>query len=153
MELLASSPLRVIRARPDHIDLVAPLFDSYRQFYNQAPDLERARRFILERLENQDSVIFLAMQGSSAAGFTQLYPTFSSISMKPLWILNDLFVAPQARRLGAASALLERARELAQETGAAGMVLETAKDNPAQYLYEKMGWKRDEIFYTYYLNV
>lgn len=135
---------------------VAPLFDGYRQFYGSPPDLERARKYLSERLSRAESVIFLALlegeTGWNAVGFTQLYPTFSSISLKRFWILNDLYVAPQARKLGIAKALMERARHHAAEMGAGGLALEVATDNEAaQRLYESLGWKRDERFYHYAL--
>ncbi len=143
----------IIQARPEHIEFVAPLFDGYRQFYGQPSDMKQARRFVLERLNNGESVLFLAFDGEVPVGFTQLYPSFSSVSMKRLWIVNDLFVLPRARKLGVGAALLERAGQFAEETNAKGLVLETASDNPAQKLYERLGWRRDEAFYHYFLNV
>ena len=147
-----SGPVTTLRADRSHVDQVAPLFDLYRQFYKQAPDAEGAQRFIAERLERGESVIFLAMAGGRAVGFTQLYPSFSSISMKRLWILNDLYVAAEARKLGAGQALLERARDWGIETKAKELELATATDNyPAQRLYERTGWKKDLEFFHYAL--
>ncbi len=143
----------IIQADVEHIEFIAPLFDGYRQFYGQPSDTARARRFVLERITNGESVIFLAFDGAVPIGFTQLYPSFSSVSMKRLWILNDLFVLPSGRKLGIGAALLERAGQFAVETNAKGLVLETASDNPAQKLYERLGWKRDEAFYHYFLNI
>lgn len=149
-----SHAVEVIRATIDHLELIVPLFDAYRQFYKQEPDLNGARAFIRARIELDQSVIFLAMQDSTALGFTQLYPSFSSESMRRVWILNDLFVTPSARRLGVAKALMERARQLAIETDAKGLILETAITNTlGQKLYESLGWRREEEFYRYYLNV
>ncbi|HEX6290187.1 MAG TPA: GNAT family N-acetyltransferase [Herpetosiphonaceae bacterium] len=145
--------IEVTRAQPDHIDLVAPLFDGYRQFYGQVSDIEAGRRFLQERISADESVIFVAFGGAAAVGFTQLYPTFSSVVLRRLWILNDLFVAPEARRRGVARALLEHARQFAVQTDAKGLVLETAVDNPAQRLYEALGWRRDSGFYHYALPV
>lgn len=151
------STIEIRQATIDDLALIVPLFDGYRQFYKQASDLEGARRFLTKHFEQQSSVIFLAFSTNDkgiqhACGFTQLYPSFSSVSMKPLWILNDLFVAPNGRRLGVGRALLERAREFALETHAKGLTLNTAVDNfAAQALYEAAGWKRDEEFYTYHL--
>ncbi len=146
----AASPLRIVRATARDARRVAPLFDAYRQFYRQKPDLEGAYAFIGERLQKEDSVIFLALAGEEAVGFVQLYPCFSSTAMKRMWILNDLFVAPGARRHGAAHLLMERARQWAVETQADGLWLETAVDNhAAQRLYESLGWKRDNDFYRY----
>lgn len=131
-----------------------PLFDGYRVFYKQASDYEAARLFLGARLAQNDTVIFLAELGGKAVGFTQLFPSFSSVSVKQLWILNDLFVAPEARRGGVARALLERARDYALETQAKGLVLSTEIDNKsAQSLYEALGWRRIDAFYTYQLTV
>lgn len=153
----AANTIEVVRATPDDLSLIVPLFEGYRQFYKQAPDPEGARRFLAAHFEENSSVIFLAFrideQGERhACGFTQLYLSFSSVALKKLWILNDLFVASEARRLGVGRALLERARAFAAETGARGLTLKTAVDNyTAQSLYEAAGWKRDEQFYSYNL--
>ena len=146
----AANPLRIVRAAAKDRDRVASLFDAYRQFYKQPSDPAAARVFIGDRLKRDESVIFLALTGEKAVGFVQLYPCFSSTAMKRMWILNDLFVAPEARRGGAARALMERARRWAVETKADGLWLETAVDNhPAQRLYESLGWKRDDHYYRY----
>jgi GNAT superfamily N-acetyltransferase len=127
------------------VDLVAPLFDAYRQFYEQRSDLALAKDFLAARLWADDSVVFLALAGeepSEALGFAQLYPSWSSVAARPIWILNDLFVAPTARGRGVGHALLERCREHALETGAQRMALETLVGNRgAQRLYESLGWR------------
>lgn len=112
------------------------------------------RREILrpENAGTQDDRHFAHERGK-ALGFTLLYPTWSSLSMKPWWNLNDLYVVPAARQRGVARALMERARRLAEESGASGLGLETAKDNfAAQKLYEQLGWKREEEFFRYELK-
>ncbi|GIK67553.1 MAG: N-acetyltransferase [Chloroflexota bacterium] len=144
--------MEIIRATLDHLDAVAPLFDGYRQFYQQPSDLAAARSFLRARLSQGESVIFLAEIHGRPAGFTQLYPSWSSVSMRRLWILNDLFVHPDFRQRGVGEGLLERARQYAIETDAKGLMLETAVDNlPAQRLYERLGWVREVEFYTYTL--
>jgi|SRR5579884_1636795 len=152
----ADEDVAVVQVDPDQVDLVAPLFDGYRQFYGRASDLAGARAFLGERLENNESVIFLALierDGQAVpVGFTQLYPIFTSTGMRRTWLLNDLFVAPDARGLGVGRALLTHARDYAAETGAAGLTLQTAVTNTAaQALYESLGWTRDVEFYTYNL--
>jgi ribosomal protein S18 acetylase RimI-like enzyme len=139
--------VRTIRASLDHLDVLATLFDGYRQFYGQESDLPGARRFLEERLRGRDSVLLLAVRDDGAgAGFVQLYPSFSSVGMRPIWILNDLFVAPPARRSGVARSLLEAAREVARSTGAARLRLSTAKDNEAaKALYLASGYRRVEF--------
>jgi len=133
------------------LDAVAPLFDSYRQFYEQEPDPVAARHFIRERLQNAESVILLASsEAGKIVGFCQLYPIFCSIEARPIYSLSDLFVVPQARRSGAGKALLVAAERLSSETGRAKMELTTARTNKAaQSVYESLGWSRDEVFYAY----
>ncbi|MGA7861459.1 MAG: GNAT family N-acetyltransferase [Thermoplasmata archaeon] len=143
--------IRVVRATLQDIDRLVPLFGAYREFYRRPADPDGSRRFLTERLTRGESVVFLAEDHTRALGFTQLYPTYASLSMKPWWVLYDLYVVPAARRKGVASLLLDRAKQLAKETGADGLSLETAKDNPAQALYEAHGWKRDELFLHYEL--
>jgi GNAT superfamily N-acetyltransferase len=146
--------MQIIQAGVGQVPQVAPLFDAYRQFYRQPSDLAGAAAFLRQRIERSESVVFLALDEGAAVGFTQLYPCFSSTSMKRLWILNDLFVAPEARRGGVAKALMERARRLALETSAESLALETAVDNHnAQKLYEQLGWIRDEEYFRYALRV
>jgi ribosomal protein S18 acetylase RimI-like enzyme len=152
------STLRVTRGVPELVDAIAPLFDAYRQFYRKPSDLAGAHAFIAERLKRDESVLFVAFvqcgASSKAVGFVQLYPVFSSLSMRPQWILSDLYVAPEARQQGAGAALMSRARDLARATGADGLLLETAMDNlTAQKLYESLGYKRDEEFYRYFLSI
>lgn len=139
----------ISRAGVAQIEQIAPLFDGYRQFYGQPSDLDAARQFVLDRLRSDESVVFLATRDGRGLGFTQLFPLFSSVAMRPIWLLNDLFVAPEARRQGLAEALLERAKQHAISTGALRIELSTAQDNPAQRLYERLGWQRDQGFYHY----
>jgi len=145
--------IQIVRASIKDLDDLVPLFDGYRQFYGQRSDLTVARIFLGDRIERDESVVYLAYTGPrEAAGFTQLYPSFSSVSLKPLWILNDLYVRSDVRRGGVGRALLERARQHALETGAKGLVLSTGVMNkPAQTLYESCGWRRDDEFFQYHL--
>lgn len=134
----------VRRATLDDLETVAPLFDAYRRFYAQSGDLQRARDFLHERLQHGESAILLAELDGRAAGFTQLYPMFSSVRTARIWILNDLFVDEGARRYGVARALLDAAAQFAREAGAAGLMLETTRDNaPARALYRAAGWHED----------
>jgi ribosomal protein S18 acetylase RimI-like enzyme len=150
--------IRIIEAGADHVDTAAPLFDAYRQFYKKASDVNAARRFLAERFKREESKMYLAYVesggSSTPAGFVHLYPTFSSLSLRPTWILSDLFVAAEARRRHVGRALMDRATQLARETGADSLILETASDNfNAQKLYEGMGYTRDTEYYRYALYV
>lgn len=130
------------------LEQLVPLFDGYRQFYGQPSDIEAANSFLHQRFINNESIVFIAVEDSQAIGFAQLYPIFSSVSLKNAWLLNDLFVHQSARKKGVATALLKAAEEHGRQTGARWMLLETAHDNiKAQSLYEKAGWKRETAFY------
>ncbi len=133
------------------LDTIAPLFDAYRQFYQQAPDLSLARRFIAQRLQNGESVVLLACDAAGQPiGFCQLYPSFCSVEAQPIYSLYDLFVAPAARRSGVGHRLLQAAEQLAVTHGKARMDLTTARDNhAAQSVYESLGWVRDDVFLAY----
>ncbi|HLK68169.1 MAG TPA: GNAT family N-acetyltransferase [Bryobacteraceae bacterium] len=149
-----TSGLEVRQGTAGDLELLVPLFDAYRQFYRQPSDPERARRFLSEHFEHRSSVIFLAFQSGVAIGFTQLYPSFSSLSMARTFILNDLFVSPEARRSGTGEALLTAAANYARQSGAVRLTLSTELTNTtAQSLYEKAGWKRDTAFYVYQLTL
>lgn len=147
--------LQALRATTIHLDAVAKLFDGYRGFYGQSSNLEQSRTFIAERMAGNESAIFLVEDESGEAlGFVQLYPTFSSIDAHRTWLLSDLFTTPAARGRGVGRLLMNAARDFAVETGAKGLVLETATDNfTAQGLYESLGWVRDTGYYTYTLDL
>ena len=150
----APKGLEIRRAEPRDLDILAPLFDAYRQFYGQERDLPRAHAFLAERFRRGQSTVFLASDHARAVGFVQLYPSFSSIRTAPILILNDLYVAPDARRTGTARALLAAAEAHAKAEGAAGLILSTGVENrPARALYEAMGWKRETRFYEYGLSL
>lgn len=134
--------MNVRRATVEDVDAIASLFDLYRTFYEQPSDLALAHRFIGERLQQGESVIFLAEMDGKAVGFTQLFPSFSSVSATRIWILNDLYVDATARRQGVAQALLQAASEFARADGARRLELETDHGNDsAQALYRRLGWE------------
>ena len=135
----------ISRAGPADLDALAVLFDAYRQFYGQAPDLPRARQWLRERLRFGESVVLVATHGGTAAGFVQLYPMFSSVRTARTWVLNDLYVDTAARRKGVARTLLDAAADFARHDGAAGICLETTRDNAAaRALYRSAGWHEDD---------
>jgi ribosomal protein S18 acetylase RimI-like enzyme len=147
-----SLQIEILQATPADVGTLAPLFDAYRQFYKKPSNEEAARRFLFARLSKDESALFFAQHDRMPVGFVHLYPVFSSTNLARQWILNDLFVAFGARKQGVAHALMDSARRFAESTQADGLTLETASDNhDAQRLYERLGWKRDEQFYRYFL--
>ncbi len=121
--------MELFEATPFDITELSGIFDDYRCFYKQPSNIDACRQFISERIQNKDSVIFIVKNENEIVGFTQLYPLFSSVQMKKLWMLNDLFVIKSARRKGVAGMLITQCRKLACDTNAAGLLLETGKDN------------------------
>ncbi|MFT5102780.1 MAG: GNAT superfamily N-acetyltransferase [Candidatus Latescibacterota bacterium] len=126
------------------------LFKAYRIFYEQESDLAAAEQFLSARFSKNDSVIFIAEDAvGKGIGFTQFYPSFSSVSMQRVYILNDLYVSGEARGQGVGEALLEHAKQFTIYEGAKGLTLETDIDNPAQKLYERLGWTKDSAVFHY----
>jgi GNAT superfamily N-acetyltransferase len=133
------------------LQVIAPLFDGYRQFYGRASDVGAAEAFLRERFDHGESIVFLAHAAQAPVGFTQLYPSFSSVSLARVFILNDLFVVPGLRRSGVGTALLDAAVAHARSLGAVRVSLNTDVANTAaQAVYEARGWKRDSEYHAYH---
>jgi GNAT superfamily N-acetyltransferase len=131
----------VRRLSSDEARKVAPLFDEYRSFYGQPSDLERATAFLTARMEASESIVYVAEEASAVIGFCQLFPSFSSVSVEPILILNDLFVRADSRKRGVGEALVQAAEALAHEQEVRRLVLETDQSNrPARALYQRLGW-------------
>jgi GNAT superfamily N-acetyltransferase len=141
--------MTIRKATPEDIEQLSVLFDLYRVHYYQPSDIMAAKKFLLERMKNNESVIFIAAINDKLVGFTQLYPVFSSVSIKKAWVLNDLYVHASVRKQGVAAQLLEAAKQHGIQTQSRYLVLQTHLDNfTAQSVYEKNGWQRlTDIFY------
>ncbi|MEM9363267.1 MAG: GNAT family N-acetyltransferase [Bacteroidota bacterium] len=144
--------MEIKMAIQEDIERIAPLFNSYRIFYKQPSDLQASRSFLEERFAKNENVLFLALDKDVPLGFTQLYKTFSSVSLLPFYILNDLYVDTNHRNKGVGKALLEHAKGFCENMGFKGLALETAQDNPAQKLYESLGWELDTAYLHYFWN-
>ncbi len=128
------------------LEVLVPLFDGYRVFYRQSSDYDKAHSFLKERLINKDSVIYIAFAKADseiAVGFTQLYPIFSSVSMERMYILNDLYIHSDYRNLGIGQALINEVKNLCRKEHQKGIVIQTETTNPAQHLYERLGFTKD----------
>ena len=141
----------LIQANPNHLDDLAVLFDAYHVFYKKETDLDAAKKFLRERLANDQSVIFMVYNDSRAVGFTQLYPVFSSVNMAAVWLLNDLFVDPVYHGKKIGKQLLEAAQNHCTASGAKGVSLETEQTNVVgNKLYPIMGFEKDTEHNFYY---
>jgi ribosomal protein S18 acetylase RimI-like enzyme len=146
--------MQITHASSNDTQKLANLFDQYRVFYSQKTDIERAVDFLNSRFKNKDSVILIAQSNEDIIGFIQLYPSFSSVGMERIWILNDLFVDHKFRRKNIAKNLMEEAKKHAKETGALRIDLATQVSNLfAQNLYESLGYIKNESFFHYSLVI
>ncbi len=135
--------ITVRQATREDIEALTVLFDLYRIWYHQPSDIAAAKKFLLQRMEKEQSVIFVAQQEQALVGFTQLYPSFSSVSLQRTWLLNDLYVHSSARKQGVAAQLLDAAKQHGLQSSAKWLLLQTGNDNfTAQSVYEKNGWKK-----------
>ena len=141
--------MTIRQATIDDIKGLARLFAEYRVFYGQDFELDKCINFLTERLKNNDSVIFIAIDNDNFLGFTQLYPSFTSIGMQGIWILNDLFVIDKYSKHGVAQTLIDHVLTFSKETNRKKVILSTAYSNEkAQQLYGKLGFDRTK-FYNY----
>ncbi len=143
--------MSILKATLNDLDSLTELFDLYRLFYQQKSNLNGAKEFIKDRLNNEESVIFIAFDENNPIGFVQLYPSFSSVSMKRTWVLNDLYVIESVRGKGFGEKLIKKAIIFAGETGAKGVLLETNIENViAQNLYEKIGFIKETNYFYFF---
>ena len=148
--------MRIVQATLEHLDLLTPLFIKYREFYGELPFPDSSRKFLEKRLRRKESVIYLALADDEdkLLGFCQLYPSFSSLSLKRVWILNDIYVAEDARRQLVADRLLHTAKQMSKETNAVRMRVATSVSNEvAQKTYESIGFREDTRFKNYTLEL
>lgn len=139
-------------ATVDNVAELEPIFTLYREFYGMEPDTQKAISFLKDRMENKESVIIFARRDETIIGFVQLFPSFSSASLKKTYILNDLYVLNSERKRGVATMLINKVLELAKKENCGRVSLSTANDNPAQFLYEEIGFKESTFkFYNYTL--
>ncbi len=149
-----SNGIQIVPFATEFIEDLVRLFNEYRQFYQQPSESQNVREFLETRLKNKESSIFMALHSGRPAGFMQLYPTYSSIGISKVWILNDLYIENDHRRLGIGRKLAEYAIQFAKETGASKLVLETADGNiQAQGLYEKLGFVKETTMFHFTLDM
>jgi len=143
----------VTKAGLSDLNELATLFDAYRRSYGQVADLKRATEYIQQRLENQDTHLFLARKDSKAIGFAHLFPSFSSVYTTRMLILNDLYVRPDNRSQGIGRLLLEELIQFSRQFGSRGLRLETQEQNRvARNMYESLGFVQESGFVHYFLN-
>lgn len=148
--------MRIVQATLEHLDLLTPLFIKYREFYGELPFPDSSRKFLETRLKRKESVIYLALADDEdkLLGYCQLFPSYSSLSLKRVWILNDIYVAEDARRQLVADRLLQTAKKMAKDTNAIRLRVATSQSNlAAQKTYESIGFREDSVFKNYTLEL
>jgi ribosomal protein S18 acetylase RimI-like enzyme len=147
----------IVRAEIEHLGFLAPLFSAYRQFYGESVSAAAELEYMRTRLDNAESVVFLAISMSdadTALGFVQLYPGFDSVVLSPIWVLHDLYVRPNQRRSGVGRSLMSAAHDFCRSTDATRIDLSTEVTNDtAKSLYRAMGYDLDEEFDHYSLSL
>lgn len=142
--------MTIREATIDDLDMLVPLFDGYRKFYRQASDMEKAKAFLENRILKNESVIYIAFAKAIPVAFTQLYPIFSSVSMQSMYLLNDLYVDASYRGQGIGTALITKVKQRCINEDQKGIALQTETSNPAQKLYESLGFKKDPDLYYFW---
>lgn len=142
--------MRIFQATLAHLDALTPLFVAYREFHGAMPATELSKEFLERRINQQDSLIFLAMQEDNLLGFCQVYPSFSSLSLRPVWILNDIFVQEASRGQHIAEKLIRHALEQAAANDVVRIRVSISQYNEAaQRLFEFTGFAEDPVFRNY----
>ena len=146
---------KILKAKKENIDQIGKLFDLYRQFYKYRTNIQASTNYISERINNNESTIFHALtENNDSVGFVQLYETFGSLHLGKIIILYDLFVTKEFRKQGIGECLMKKSQEYAKLIGAKSIELSTAKNNlTAQSLYERIGYIRDNEFYSYSYDI
>ncbi|WP_418604375.1 GNAT family N-acetyltransferase [Hwangdonia sp.] len=142
----------IAQATLKHLNDLVPLFDGYRVFYRQPSNNEAVKTFLKERLTKQDSVIYIAYINEVAVGFTQLYVLLSSVSMSPMYVLNDLYIDVNYRNKNIGTALINKAKALCKENHFKGIIIQTETTNPAQHLYQREGFVKDTDLMFFWTN-
>lgn len=146
--------MRIIPASLEHLDHLLPMFVRYRELYGAMPQLEASKDFLLERLNNKEAIILLAIENDTMLGFCLIYPSFSSVSLRPIWIINDMYVAEEARRKYVANQLLQAIAEQARANNVVRLrVSILASNDIAQRLYESADFIEDKLFRNYILPI
>ena len=144
--------MRIIQAGLEHLDQLTPMFIRYREFYGAMPQPESSQEFLTERINNNEAIILLAFEGDTPAGFSLVYPSFSSVLLRPIWIINDRYVAEESRRKAVANQLLQAIAEQARAHNVVRLrVSINASNEIAQRLYESAKFSEDQNFRSYIL--
>ncbi|WP_141432206.1 GNAT family N-acetyltransferase [Bacillus sp. 03113] len=136
------------------LNRLIPIFDSFREYFKQQRNPDAVEKFLFERFEHQESIIFIAEQQNEIIGYAHLYPTFSSLTLQRVWILNDFFIIEKFRQNGIGKQLLAAVKEFGALTKAKGIELSVEHSNEAAWkFYENQGFQLDKEFRYYFYKL
>jgi GNAT superfamily N-acetyltransferase len=134
--------VEVTAESPDNVNGLAVLFDDYRAHYGQPRDLPATRTWLDGQLAQRRLMAFAAVERGQVHGFLSICPLPASLRLGLAWSIRDVFVAPQHRRRGVASTLLQHAIVNARRAGAQRVSLQTEAGNAAALsLYRTAGFQ------------
>jgi ribosomal protein S18 acetylase RimI-like enzyme len=144
--------LKIIKCNEHYLDKLVTLFEEYRLFGGFEPSPKATKTFLKRLIVNKESVIFIAIDSTTdnVMGFVNLYPSYSSLALQRLWILNDLGVSSDFRGKGVSKALILQVQQFAKETNAIRIELKTECTNTtALNLYKSMNFTidKDNVYY------
>jgi len=144
--------MHIVKSTEKHLDQLVEIFEEYRLFCGCEPSPKETKAFLKKLICNQESVLFIAIDSDTdkLMGFVNLYPSYSTLALQRLWILNDLGVSSHFRGKGVSKALIQKVQEFAKETNAVRIELKTAVQNTtARNLYKAMDFTidADNVYY------
>jgi GNAT superfamily N-acetyltransferase len=149
--------MRITVVGPVDLPELLPLLRAYCDFYQVSPSdraLVELSRALLADPRREGLQLLARDESGRAVGFATLYWTWQTLSAGRVGVMNDLYVAAEARGTGVAGALIDACLERCREHGAAELVWQTAKDNArAQAVYDRIGATRDDRWLDYSLPV
>lgn len=148
--------MAITRVGESDLAEVVPLLGAYLEFYETHREPEAIAAFcraLFADPEHEGVQLVARDDGGTAVGVATVFWSWSTTQLGRLAIMNDLFVAPEARGRGTAEALIGACHDLAREHGCVALEWQTALDNHrAQKVYERVGGQRSQ-WLTYELAV
>jgi GNAT superfamily N-acetyltransferase len=147
--------LTIDRVTEAHVTELLPLMRGYCDFYEVDPSdealLALSRALIAD--PEREGVQLLARNEGQAVGFATIFWSWATTSAERIGVMNDLFIAPEARGTGVAQDLIETCRAECAARGAGKLSWQTAPDNAAAMkLYDRVGATREQ-WVDYWLPV
>lgn len=148
--------MTIERVREETLAELLPLVRGYCDFYEVSPSDEQLlqlSRALLADPEGEGVQLLARDDEGRAVGFATIYWSWATTSAQRIGVMNDLFVAPEARGTGLAEALIEACRAECAARGAGKLTWQTALDNErAMKVYDRVGGRREQ-WLDYWLPV